>query len=123
MRRRGMATAEWKVTMKGIIDDALAWPVDLIVLEEIGARTDKEGANGLIKEYNAAADAVGGGEGAGGTAHTLQNQSDHLETLLGDHIHQQDVGQNMLAGTQAAEVGGMFARAAAASTRGAGRGQ
>jgi len=108
----GMTNADWQANMQTIIRDALTWPVDQIVLEEIGARTDKSQAGlDLIRQYNVARTALLGPKVILGTAHSLQNQLDHLETLGSDHIHQIDAGQILLAGTQAAEMARLFSDA------------
>jgi hypothetical protein len=112
-----LPTATWQAGMKTIIDDAFTWPVDLIVLEEIGVRTDKGDAGiTLIREYNTARSQLAGPKVLVGTARTLQNQSDHLDTLGKDHIHQVDAGQLLLVSTQAAEMESLFKHAAPAAT-------
>jgi hypothetical protein len=117
----GMSAEDWQKNMKVIIDDAFAWPVDLIILEEIGVRTDKgESGIALIRQYNEARPSLAGPKILLGTAHALQNQMDHMETLSRDHIHQVDAGQKLLAGTQAMEVMNLFAEAAQTQPAGSG---
>jgi hypothetical protein len=113
-----MPAATWQANMRVIIDDAQSWPVDVIILEEIGVRTDKaEAGIGLIREYNAGRSGLLGAKVVLGTARTLQNQQDHMETLSRDRIHQTDVGQLLLVSTQAAEVVGLFGEVAPAGAK------
>src|SRR4029078_2589932 len=47
--------SSWLTNMQAIISDALTWPVDAIVVEEIGVRLDRGDATlDLIRQYNAA---------------------------------------------------------------------
>jgi len=118
----GMTTAAWLSRMNRIVKDAQAWPVDVIVLEEIGVRTDKgEAGIKLVREYNEARKALLRPQVVLGTAHTLQNEMDHMETLGKDHIHQTEAGQVLLAGVQAAEMEGLFAEKGGAAGTQAGK--
>jgi hypothetical protein len=99
----------WLANMQAIIQDALTWPVDLIVLEEIGVRLD--GGNvtlELIREYNAARSSLLGPKVVLGTACTYENQALNLSTLSSDQVHQTNAGQINLASNQATEVTGLF---------------
>jgi hypothetical protein len=106
---QGRPVAAWLANMQTIIQDALTWPVDRIVLEEIGLRLD--GGNptlDLIRQYNAARVGLLNSKVLLGTAHTFENQAIHFDTLSGDRIHQTNVGQIELAANQTTEVTGVF---------------
>lgn len=105
----GRSVSGWLANMQSIIQDALTWPVDAIILEEIGLRLD--GGNGtleLLRQYNAARTSLAGPKVFLGTSHTFENQAIHLGQLSGDKIHQSDAGQVALAAHQAAEVRAIF---------------
>jgi hypothetical protein len=107
--RNGMPVSTWLANMSAIINDALTWPVDEIVLEEIGIRMD--GGNStlnLIRQYNAARSSLLGPKVVLGTSFTFENQADHLNWLGGDNIHQTTTGQMNLAANQAAEFASLF---------------
>ncbi len=105
----GQPLATWLSNMQAIIQDAFSWPVDVIVLEEIGLRLDGGNATvELIRQYNAARASLLQAHVVLGTANTFENQALHLATLSGDRIHQTDAGQADLAANQTAELAGLF---------------
>jgi lysophospholipase L1-like esterase len=105
----GVPAATWLANMQSIINDALTWPVDQIILEEIGLRLDGGNATlDLIRQYNAARSSLAGGKVVLGTAYSYEDESTHLNTLSSDNIHQTDAGQQILAANQATELGALF---------------
>jgi hypothetical protein len=105
----GRPASAWLASMQAIINDALTWPVDAIILEEIGVRLDGGNATiELLRQYNAVRSSLAGPKVFLGTAHTFENQAIHLAQLSGDKIHQSDAGQVALAAHQAAEVRALF---------------
>jgi len=106
----GVPVTTWQANMQTIITDALSWPVDRVVLEEIGVRLDQGNATvNLIRQYNAARGTLVGPRVVLGTAYTFENQIDHLNTLSPDNIHQTNAGQLLLAADQVTEVARLFA--------------
>lgn len=101
----GVTTAAWLNNMNLIIQDALTWTVDLIILEEIGVRTDG-GATvlNLIADYNAKRGYLVGPKVKLGNAATFKNQSFTQNWLQGDFIHQTDDGSTYLAQEQTDEI-------------------
>lgn len=101
----GITLAAYKANMQVIIDDCRSWPVDMIIVEDIGVRLD--GATtaaqlNLLYSYN-----IGRGTLRNvtiGSARTFDDQSKHLNLLGGDLIHQTDAGQVRLASQQALET-------------------
>ncbi len=105
----GRPVSAWLANMQTIIQDALTWPVDLIVLDEIGVRLDGGNATlDLIRQYNAARSSLLGPKVVLGTAYTFENQALNLSQLSGDNIHQNNAGQIVLAANQATEVSSLF---------------
>jgi hypothetical protein len=106
---QGRPLSGWLANMQTIIQDALTWPVDRIVLEEIGLRLDGGNATlDLIRQYNAARGSLVGPKVVLGTTCTYENQALHLSTLSGDLIHQTNAGQIDLASNQTAEMTALF---------------
>jgi hypothetical protein len=116
---QGYAVASWVADMVTLINAALSH-VDIVVIEQIGIRTD--GGNTTIEainNYNLAAPTIPALTSApskvfAGTAYTLTNQALHPELWAGDNIHQSgpasdtSTGSYLLAVRQAAEMASLF---------------
>lgn len=101
--KAGVSLSTWLSNMQTIINDARTWPVDDIILEEIGVRLDGGyTCYNLIKQYNDARNQLTGAKL--GSAQTYDDQSQHLNFLSSDNVHQTDGGGDRLAQRQAAEI-------------------
>lgn len=106
--RVARSVEDYLANMATIIADALTWPVDKIIVEQIGYRTEGGApTQDLIQAYNAALPTLAAANVLIGTATTYEDQLAQ-NTLLGDGTHQNDIGNILLACHLARETYGFF---------------